>query len=159
MPNDYAHVFLLVDKVSGNIVKAGNSTDFRTTLPGSYTLFSSVIPTSVSPNSLINQQFSQFLQSTCVSQQLNSRNITILPTCEITGIVAGAQTACVPANNQYTQALTLTYENPPSSGKININGQLFDITASPQNVILTGLDSDSKPVNITSFSPRKRLVY
>ena len=151
LPNDYAHVFLLVDKVSGNIVKAGNSTDFRTTLPGSYTLFSSVIPTSVSPNSLINQQFSQFLQSTCVSQQLNSRNITILPTCEITGIVAGAQTACVPANNQYTQALTLTYENPPSSGKININGQLFDITASPQNVILTGLDSDSKPVNITSF--------
>jgi gliding motility-associated-like protein len=151
LPNGYEHVFLLVDKVSGNIVKAGSSTDFRTTLPGSYTLFSSVIPTSVNNNTLLNQQYSQVLQTACISRQLNNRDITILPTCEIKNIIAGAQTACVPSNNLYTQTLTLTYENPPSTGKININGQLFDITTSPQNVILAGLDSDSKPVNITAF--------
>lgn len=70
--------------------------------------------------------------------------------CSITAITAGAQTACLPANNTYTQEVIITYANPPASGTLDVNGQSFAITASPQTVTLVGLVSDGNAVNVTA---------
>ena len=70
--------------------------------------------------------------------------------CNITGITAGTQTACVPSTNAYTQQVTVTFANPPSSGNLVVNGQSFPLTTSPQTVTLTGLDSDGLGVNVTA---------
>lgn len=151
LANNYQHIFVLVDKVSGNIIKADNNSDLRTINAGTYTLYSTIVPTSTNISSLINRKWTELLQTNCVSRILTQRAITILPTCEIRSISAGPQTACVPSTNRYTQSITVTYSNPPASGKLNINGQTFDITSSPQTVILTNLDSDNKPVSVTAF--------
>ena len=73
--------------------------------------------------------------------------------CAITALTAGTQTACDPANNTYTQQVTVTYENDPGAGTLDINGQSFAITSSPQTVILVGLVADGAAVDATaSFS-------
>ncbi len=70
--------------------------------------------------------------------------------CNITAITAGTQTACIPSTNNYTQQITVTFANPPSSGNLVVNGQTFPLTASPQTVTLVGLDSDGLGVNVTA---------
>ncbi|MEZ4978024.1 MAG: T9SS type A sorting domain-containing protein [Chitinophagales bacterium] len=73
----------------------------------------------------------------------------VLP-CSITAISAGTQSACVPATNTYTQQVTVTYSNPPS-GTLNVNGQTFAVTASPQTVTLSNLTANGAAVNVTAF--------
>lgn len=73
--------------------------------------------------------------------------------CAITALAAGSQTACVPATNTYTQQITVTYSGAPATGTLNVNGQSFAITSSPQTITLTGLTADGNAVNTTaSFS-------
>jgi hypothetical protein len=72
------------------------------------------------------------------------------PNCSVSGITAGAQTACVSSNNTYTQEVTITYTSPPASGTLDVNGQSFAITTSPQTVTLVGLVSDGNAVNVTA---------
>ena len=75
-------------------------------------------------------------------------------TCDITGsITPVSQSPCITSLNTYTQTLEITYTNPPATGTLDVNGQSFVITASPQLVTLTDLVADSNPVNVTvSFS-------
>ena len=70
--------------------------------------------------------------------------------CSITDITAGAQTACDPGTNTYTQEVTVTYTSAPTTGTLDVNGQSFAITASPQTVTLTGLVSDGNAVDVTA---------
>lgn len=71
--------------------------------------------------------------------------------CGITGLVAGVQTACVSATGTYTQEVTITYSNAPVSGTLDINGQSFAITSSPQTITLTNLTADGNAVNVTAL--------
>jgi hypothetical protein len=81
-----------------------------------------------------------------------SDDVTVTNT-GINAVSSGAQTACVPASNTYTQQLTLTYSTPPGTGTLLVNGQSFAITASPQTVTLTNLTANGAAVNVTaSFS-------
>jgi len=70
--------------------------------------------------------------------------------CGITALAAGTQTACVPATGMYTQEVTITYTNAPASGTLDVNGQSFAITSSPQTVTLTNLTADGNAVNVTA---------
>jgi hypothetical protein len=70
--------------------------------------------------------------------------------CSITALSAGSQTACNPITNTYTQQVTVTYVNPPASGTLNVNGQTFAITTSPQTVTLSGLNANGAAVNVTA---------
>ena len=72
------------------------------------------------------------------------------PACGITDLAAGAQTACNPATNTYTQQVVVTYHDPPTSGTLDVNGQSFAIGTSPQSVTLQGLPSNGAPVNVTA---------
>jgi len=69
--------------------------------------------------------------------------------CSIS-VAAGNQTACVPATGEYTQEVIVTYSNEPASGTIDVNGQSFPITSSPQTVTLTGLTADGNNVDVTA---------
>ena len=72
-------------------------------------------------------------------------------TCAISTIVTGNQSSCSPSNNYYTQELTITYSVPPATGNLNVNGQLFPITGSPQVIILDSLISDGNTVDVNAF--------
>ena len=72
------------------------------------------------------------------------------PVCDITAIATGTQTACDPGTNTYSQTVTITYANAPS-GTINVNGQTFTVTSSPQSVILGGLTANGNSVDVTAF--------
>jgi hypothetical protein len=80
-----------------------------------------------------------------------TRIITFPPivVCSITTAL-GNQTPCVPATGQYTQEVIVTYANEPGSGTIDVNGQSFAITTSPQTVTLTGLTADGAAVVTTA---------
>ncbi len=70
--------------------------------------------------------------------------------CNISLLAAGAQTACVPATNTYTQQVIVTYVNPPCTGTLDVNGQSFPITSSPQTVTLVGLTANGLAVSTTA---------
>ena len=70
--------------------------------------------------------------------------------CSITAISTGTQTACDPLTNYYTQEITVTYSNAPGVGSLDVNGQSFSITGSPQTITLTNLYSDGLPVDVTA---------
>ncbi|HIN41233.1 MAG TPA: hypothetical protein EYM86_02120 [Flavobacteriales bacterium] len=75
----------------------------------------------------------------------------VAPVCAITNIQAGAQLACNPTTNSYTQQITLTYENPPGSGFINVNGGLHAINNSPQTITLVNIQADNATVDVTAY--------
>jgi hypothetical protein len=71
-------------------------------------------------------------------------------TCN-TSALAAVPSAC--SNNTYSVSITVTYSNPPASGTLDVMGQSFPITSSPQTVVISGLTADGAPVNVTaSFS-------
>ena len=79
--------------------------------------------------------------------------ITFPIPCEILSLSTGTQTACDPVTNFYTQEVIMVYTSPPGSGTIDINGQSFAITGSPQTETLIGLAADGNGVTVTaSFS-------
>ena len=71
------------------------------------------------------------------------------PNCSITNLAA-IPGACVPLVNTYDVDVIVTYTNEPGSGPLDVNGQSFAITASPQTILLTGLISDGNPVDVTA---------
>jgi gliding motility-associated-like protein len=82
---------------------------------------------------------------------LFTASVDCTPTpCEISDITAGIQTLCDPLTNTYSQEVTVTYANPPSTGNLVVNGQPFVITTSPQTVTLTGLTSNGLSVDVTA---------
>ena len=82
-----------------------------------------------------------------------SLKMTCEPPCGMTSLTAGGQTACESPGNTYDQSITVSYFDPPTTGTLDINGQSFPITGSPQTVALVGLLADGSPVDVTaSFS-------
>ena len=151
IPNDYQHLFVLVNKTTDNVALVGQGTDFRSIGAGQYMLYSIVIDKNVNLSSLTSLKYTQIKNSFCINESLNSREITIKPTCEISDLTVGNQSTCSPINNKYSQDVILTYSTPPASGQININNQLFNITSSPQTIQLAGLESDGNTLNVTAF--------
>jgi hypothetical protein len=70
--------------------------------------------------------------------------------CSITALATGTQTVCDPVTNTYTQEIVVTYTNEPATGTLDVNGQSFAITTSPQTITLTGLPADGLTVNTTA---------
>lgn len=71
--------------------------------------------------------------------------------CPLDTIQLGTTNMCDDLNDTYTQDIIITYQNPPVSGNLNVNGQSFSITTSPQTVTLTGLPADGFEVDITAY--------
>ncbi len=71
--------------------------------------------------------------------------------CMISNLTAGAQTACDPSTNTYSQEIILTYAHAPETGVLQVNGQSFPIEQSPQSATLSGLVAHGQPVDVTAF--------
>ncbi len=69
-------------------------------------------------------------------------------TCTITDVTVGDQSPCNPDDNTYTQDVTVTWENGPTSGDLIVNDQAFTITGNPQTVTLTDLPANGNEVDI-----------
>ena len=76
--------------------------------------------------------------------------LVTVPNCKITDIVAGEFLGCDPATETYSQEVIVSYIEAPETGDLVVNGQSFPITGSPQTVVLTGLEADANPVNVTA---------
>ena len=70
--------------------------------------------------------------------------------CAISSVLPGAQLACNPATNTFSQQLILIYDNAPT-GLINVNGSLFTISGSPQTISLNNLPANGAPVDVEVF--------
>lgn len=75
--------------------------------------------------------------------------------CSIINLAAGNQSSCNPTDNTYAQDITVTFQYPPSSGSLIVNGQPFPIGTNPQTVTLTGLYADCRPVDVTASFSKK----
>lgn len=130
----------------GNLVVNGQS--FPITTSPQSVILSGLTANGSSVNATAS--FSAEPACTFTSNNLFTAPVSCAPTCNISGITAGTQTACVPATNNYTQQVTVSYSNAPASGQLTVNGQNFNITTSPQTVTLTGLTSDGNAVSATA---------
>lgn len=70
--------------------------------------------------------------------------------CSISAVLTGAQLACNPATDTYSQQLILIYDNAPP-GLLNVNGSLFVVSGSPQTISLNNLPSNGAPVDVTVY--------
>ena len=71
--------------------------------------------------------------------------------CEMLEVVVGGQGACNSETGAYSQTLVLTFQNPPDTGSIGVNGTEFSLSPSPMTIVLTGLPSDGLPVDLDIF--------
>ena len=73
--------------------------------------------------------------------------------CSLDGLTSGTQGSCDGITDTYSQDVVVTYSSAPATGTLDVNGQSFAITGSPQTVTLTGLLADGLDVDVTaSFS-------
>jgi hypothetical protein len=71
--------------------------------------------------------------------------------CVIYDLSEGNQTACDDQTGFYDQELIIEYLNEPATGSIDVNGELFPITGSPQTITLTDQFANSEFVAVTIF--------
>jgi len=147
---NYQNLFILVNDSDSKIAFAGSNTDLTSVIAGNYTLYSVVLDKNIMPASLIGTSYSTLKNTACLNESLNARQVEIKTSCKIQSVQPGVQGACVAATNFYTQEIIVAYSKPPATGKLRVNGQDFDITTSPQTVMLTNLDSDGLPVNVSA---------
>lgn len=139
--------------VCGTATLAASGTGSWSVVSGSGTFANPNSPTTTVSALAASNTFRWTTSSTACGIVSDDVIITNSCPCTISLIAAGAQTACVPATNAYTQEVTVTYSNPPASGTILVNGQSFTVTASPQTVTLTNLTANGLGINVTaSFS-------
>ena len=147
----YQNIYILVNDNSGLITYAGQSTDFRTTPSGNYTLYAMSLSANFNISSLPGTLYSELKSRLCINESLNSRKIEILAACKISELKAGQQSVCVASTNFFTQDIIVVYDKAPANGQLSVNGQLFNITSSPQTVTLTDLDANGLSNNVTAF--------
>ncbi|MGB1247543.1 MAG: T9SS type A sorting domain-containing protein, partial [Chitinophagales bacterium] len=68
--------------------------------------------------------------------------------CPIDDIIISNQSICDEMTNTYSQELILYYDDEPNTGEIDVNGQLFTITSSPQTITLTNLQATGEMTDI-----------
>jgi subtilisin-like proprotein convertase family protein len=152
----YSYTYLAINTATHTIAAVSSSADFTALPAGKYEVYgvsyksSNAPPTIVDPNTFVGLTSDQAISSGCISFSTNFVTLWIAgaSTCNILSLAAGAQGVC--SNDTYTQAVTVTYQNPPASGTLTVNGQNFPITSSPQTVLLTGLVADGQVVDGTA---------
>lgn len=71
--------------------------------------------------------------------------------CKINSLTLGNQLQCNLLNNTYSQEIFIDYQNPPSSGFLNVNNLDYDISGSPQKIIIENLDANNNFYNVNTF--------
>ncbi len=74
-------------------------------------------------------------------------------TCVIGAVAFAGFGACSPLDDTYEASIEVTYASPPFGDSLDVNGQRFALTGSPQIVTLTGLAANGLPVDVTARFP------
>ena len=153
LPDGYLFTYIAVNSTTGLIKAESADSDFRQLSYGEYCIYGVIYKEADSqPSTWFNKSVSQVvLDGTCLHLSSNCKSLTINAGCRISKVTLGVQTACILSSNEYTQELIIEYDRAPSSGKIVVNGQEFDVTVSPQTIVLQGLDSDGLPVDVDAY--------
>ena len=107
-------------------------------------------PDNVDPSSWAGSSLLITQSENCMLLSSNKKQILVEYTCRINSIELGAQTACDPLSNSYSQDIIITYESPPITGNLVVNGISEPPTGSPQTITLTGLISDGLPLGVSA---------
>jgi len=152
LPSGYEFIYIAVNSTTDKITGVSPEADFTTLRFGEYCIYGVIYKANSNPTSWIGKSISQaIIDGNCLQISTNCKSITINAGCRILSVTPGTQTACVIATNAYSQELIFEYDRAPNTGKINVNGQEFDVTASPQTITLVGLDSDGLPVDVNAY--------
>ncbi len=150
---DYSYTYVAIGQSSGIIEAQSPTADFTSLTPDTYRIYGlsyksggATPPNVLDPTTLVDKSFLEILQTgSCQLLSSNYKEITIETSCFIGNVTLGDQTGCNPADNTFSQELTIEYQLPPSSGNLVVNGQTFPIETSPQTVTITNLESDGIP--------------
>lgn len=123
--------------IGGNFTM-GNNTGFNPTQPYQIVIAFANFGTALTNDISIN--YSQPVFTACVPESV----------CSLTSITATDQEDCNPGDNTFAQTLVIEYVDPPSTGALNVNGNFFPITGSPQTVTLSGLSSTGVGVDVSA---------
>lgn len=152
LPNGYAYTYVAVDKLTGKVAFYNNLSDFQAIGAGAYCVYGIAYLDSNSPDTWIGKSIIEIINAgNCIITSINCVNLVVQPACRITGITAATQTPCIASTNSFTQDLVITYDKAPATGSLNVGGQLFPITTSPQTVTLVNLDSDGQARDVVAF--------
>lgn len=107
-------------------------------------------PSNVDPLTWVGQQLTAIQATNCMLLSTNKKEILVEFSCRINSIEAGMQTMCDEITNLYSQDVIITYESPPLTGQLLVNGVNFPITGSPQTITITGQISDGNAVDVSA---------
>ena len=155
---DYMNTYILVNAM-GRIAAVSGDADFTTAPSGTYQCYSvnykasgATPPVNSDPATWVGLNLSTlFGQDDCIQLSSNTKPVEIISSCNISGVQVLAQSDCSAEDNTYDQTISITYELPPTSGQLVVNGQRFPIGLSPQQVTLTGLNSDGQVQDLDIF--------
>ncbi|MFT4533522.1 MAG: gliding motility-associated-like protein [Saprospiraceae bacterium] len=153
---DFSSTYIAVDE-DGNIEAVSPTSDFTALSGGLYDIYAvnyksggPTPPENVDPFSWAGTLLSIVQSENCMLLSSNKKQILVEFTCRINSIELGAQTACDPISNTYSQDIIITYESPPITGNLVVNGIATPPTGSPQTLTLTGLISDGFPLGVSA---------
>jgi len=165
-PNpEYGITYIAVSE-TGIVTEVSSTADFTTLPGGSFQIYSTsykqggVTPPAIQdPATWKGKSLVSILSGgNCLLRSFNSKPVEVESGCGILAIEATNQTVCDPATNTYNQTISITYENPPTSGFIIVNtsggsgGNMFQfaIAGNPQLDTLPGLPSNGQSVSINA---------
>ena len=156
-PNvDFDHTFIAVND-QGIIEVVSPSSNFTALSGGLYDICTvtyktggATPPENVDPATWVGSPLSEVQATNCIQLSSNKKQILVEFTCRITTIELGNQTACDPNTNTYSQEVIITYDDPPLSGNLTVNGAAFPISGSPQTVVLVGQFADGMTLGVSA---------
>lgn len=152
LPDGYFYTYIAVNSATDVIAGVSDEADFTNLRFGEYCIYGVISSDTNDPTTWIGKTVSQsIIDGNCIQISSNCRSIAVNAGCRIESVTLGTQTPCIVATNVFTQELTITYDRAPDSGLIIVNGQEFNVTESPQTIVLTGLDSDGQPVDVDAY--------
>ena len=153
---DYNHTFIAVNDL-GIIEIVSPNSDFRSAGGGLYDIYTvtykaggATPPEIADPSTWVGTALADIQAMDCILLSTNKKQILVDFTCRINTIEAGMQSECDPITNTYSQEIIITYDEPPLSGNLTVNGSPFLITGSPQTVTLVGQISDGASVGVSA---------
>jgi len=154
---DYSNTYIAI-RADGIIGGVSETADFTFLSGGefkihaiSYKSGGTAPPAIINPSDLVGKNFLDlYSDGDCGLLSNDFKSVEVISGCGILEINAGAQTACDPATNTYSQVVEVVYENPPPGGFLRVNGVQFAIAGSPQMVNLQGLPSNGQDVDISA---------
>lgn len=150
---EHDYTYIVVNDTTGVIDLITTVSDFSQLLPDAYTIYGishkssgASPPSIIDPSDWVGQELEDVLpENLCLRLSKNGVPLKINTTCRINSISVGGQTSCSTEKNTFDQEIVVDYTLPPRQGRLMVNGQIFDITSSPQTILLTNLPADGNP--------------